>query len=177
MLRQRRLLLLLLLVGGAGDDREDGLRLLDARHGDADDAVVEPSVDGLGVAAVGDGEIEAEAAPAVAVDGALPAHDEAPVAVDHLHPDVLLPVPCRCIVLSNEFTVLLHEGNEVLVHSTRASALLALGREVDGERVGGRLALHLVRRLEVLVHALAGSHGSPAFSSSSRCRATSDVRY
>ena len=82
----------LLAAGGAGLDL-DGLRR-DAGHGDADDAVLEPGVDGLGVAAVGDAELEVEAAPAVAGDGALPAHDQAPVAVHHLHPDVLLPVPC-----------------------------------------------------------------------------------
>lgn len=114
--------------GGGG--RLGGRRLLlrlDAGQGDADDAVVEPRLDGLEVAAVGHRELQPEAAPPVGLagDGALAAHDQPPPAADQLHLDVLLLVP--------------------------------FGGEIDGEGVRGRLADHLVRRLEVLVRAAAGA--------------------
>ena len=83
--------------GGGG--RIGGRRLLlrlDAGQGDADDAVVEPRLDGLEVAAVGHRELQPEAAPPVGLagDGALAAHDQPPPAADQLHLDVLLLVPC-----------------------------------------------------------------------------------
>jgi hypothetical protein len=149
----------LLLIAGVGRDK----LLLATRHGDEDDALLEPGLDALGVAVVGELELEAEAAPEVAGDGALPAHDQAPVAVHQLHPDVLLLVPC-CVVASSTTRTHFFQDRVLaslnrFVTARREREMRALVGEVDGEGVRQRLADQAVRRLEVLVRAASGIHG------------------
>jgi hypothetical protein len=137
--------------------------LLEARHGDEDDALLEPGLDALEVAVVGELGLEAEAAPAVAGDGALPAHDQAPVAVHQLHPDVLLLVLCCVVASSTPHTHFFQDCvlallNRFVTARKREREMRALVGEVDGEGVRQRLADQAVRRLEVLVRAGAGIH-------------------